>query len=138
MNQVVSPDSGSSSQSYGNGLGPRSPCTLQHAKDDSDIVLPYLDFLHERSNYFSSAMPVRIHEVRPNGCRNLAKSFRCESHVLHLVYVAGVSLNLSVKLCDAAFGSSHPRSELILFDQALSEAIDQPLKRMLLFETPDF
>ncbi len=65
-------------------LGPSSPCILQHAKDDSDIILSYLHFLHERSNYFSSAMPVGVHEVRSDGCRKLAKSFRCESRVLHL------------------------------------------------------
>ena len=41
-----------------------------------------------------------------------------------LIDVAGVSLYLGVKLCDAALGSCHPRCELILFNQALGETID--------------
>ena len=44
--------------------------------------------------------------------------------MLQLIDVSGVSLYLSVKLCDAALGSSRLRSELVLFNQALGEIID--------------
>src|SRR6516225_6166750 len=50
----------------------------------------------------------------PDGCREFTKPRHCESHVLHLVDIARVSLSLSVKLSDAAPGSSHARRELIL------------------------
>ena len=69
-------------------------------------------------------MPIGIQEVRSDGCRKLSEPLRRESHVLQLIDVSGVSLYLGVKLCDAALGSSHPRCELILFDQALGETID--------------
>src|SRR5215472_6630489 len=45
---------------------------------------------------------------------------------------------MGVKLRDVPLGSSHPSCELILFNQALREAIDQALKCVLLFETPGF
>ena len=83
-------------------------------------------------------MPIGIREVRSDGCRKLSKPLRRKSHVLQLIDVSRVSLYLDVKLCDAALGSSHPRCELILFNQALGEAVDQPLKCVLLFETQGF
>ncbi len=69
-------------------------------------------------------MPIGIQEVRSDGCRKLSEPFRCESQVLELIDVAGVSLNLGVKLCDAALGSCHPRCELVLFNQPLGETVD--------------
>ena len=76
--------------------------------------MSYLDSLHKSSNYLSFAMPVSVRKVRPDGCREFTKPRHCESHVLHLVDIARVSLSLSVKLSDAAPGSSHARRELIL------------------------
>jgi len=69
-------------------------------------------------------MPIGIQEVRSDGCRKFSELLRREPHVLQLIDVAGVSLYLGIKLCDAALGSCHPRCELILFNQALGETID--------------
>jgi len=53
----------------------------------------YLDFLHKRSNYFSPAMPVGIHEARSDGCRKFSEPLCSESHVLQLIDASGVSLS---------------------------------------------
>ena len=98
----------------------------------------YLDFLYKGSNHISLAMPVGVREVWSDACRKFPKPLRRKSHMLHLVDVAGVSLYLGVKIGDAPLGSSHPRSELIFFNQAFGEAVDQALQRVLLFETPGF
>ena len=100
--------------------------------------MSYLDFLHKGPNYLSPAVPIGVREVRPDGCRKLTNPLGRNSQVLRLIDVARISLYLDVKLCDAALSSSHPRCELILFNQALGEAVDQPLKRVLLFDAPDF
>ena len=97
--------------------------------------MAYLDSLHKGSNHLSPAMPVGVRKIRSDSCRKFSKPFRCEPHSLHLVDISRVSLNLGVKLCDAPLGSGDPSRELILFNQALREAIDQPLKCVLLFET---
>ena len=76
--------------------------------------MSYLDSLHNGSNYLSLAMPVRVRQARPEGCREFTKPRYSESQMLHLVNVARVSLNLSIKLSDTAPGSSHSRRELIL------------------------
>ena len=83
-------------------------------------------------------MPIGIQEIRSDGCREFLEPLRRESHVLQLIDVSGVSLYLSIKLSDAVFGSCHPRCELVFFNQALGEAVDESLKRVLLFETQDF
>ena len=97
--------------------------------------MSYIDSLHKSSNYLSLVLPVSVRKVRFDGCGKFAKPLHRKSHLLHLLDISGVSLKLGVKLCDAAFGSSHPSCELILFNQALGEAIDQPLKCLLLFQT---
>ena len=83
-------------------------------------------------------MPIGIQEIRSDGCRKFLEPLRSESHVLQLIDVSGVSLYLGVKLSDAVFGSCHPRCELVFFNQAFGEAVDESLKRVLLFETQDF
>jgi len=83
-------------------------------------------------------MPVSVCNVRSDGSRKFVKPLHRKSHVLQLVNVARVSLYLGVKLSNLALGSSDPRSELILFDQALGETVNETLQRVLLFETPGF
>jgi hypothetical protein len=36
-------------------------------------------------------MPIRVQEVRSDGCRKFSESLRRESHVLQLINVSGVS-----------------------------------------------
>ena len=110
---------------------------MQHAKDDLDIFVSYLDSLHKSSNYLSPALPVSARKVGSDGCGRFSKPLRRKSH-FHLVDISGASLKLGVEFCDAAFRSGHPSCELILFNHALGEAIDQPLKCVLLFQTLGF
>jgi len=72
--------------------------------------------------------------VWPDGCRELTKTARGKSQVLQSIDIACVILYLCVELSDAALGSSHPRCELILFNQTFRETVDQPLQRVLQFE----
>ena len=83
-------------------------------------------------------MPIRIQQVWSDGCGKLSEPLRRESHVPQLIDVPGIRFYLGIKLSYAALGSCHPRCELILFNQALGETIDQPLKCMLVFETQGF
>ena len=73
-------------------------------------------------------------KVWPDGCRELTKTARGKSQVLQSIDIACVILYLCVELSDAALGSSHPRCELILFNQTFRETVDQPLQRVLQFE----
>jgi hypothetical protein len=54
--------------------------------------------------------------------------------VFQLIDIPCVILYLCVELDNAALGSSHPRCELIFFNQTFRETVDQPLQGVLQLE----
>ncbi|MGA8341593.1 MAG: hypothetical protein WB781_06610 [Candidatus Sulfotelmatobacter sp.] len=96
-----------------------------------DNLWPYVDSLYESPDNFSSAVPVCACQVRPDGCRQLAKTIRRQSEVFGRIDIAGIRLDPDIEISDSTLGPPHPRRELVFVNQPLGEAIDQPLQRVL-------
>jgi hypothetical protein len=79
-------------------------------------------------------MPVGVGQMRPDCGRKIAKAFRRKSQMFQLIGVASIILYLGVELSNAALGSSHPRCELIFFNQTFGKTVDQPFQRVLQLE----
>ncbi len=112
------------------GLRSRAARVLHHAENDFDDIPSDFDPLNECADHVSAAMPVGLGELRAYGHRELTKTARRKSQVFQSIDIACVILYLCVELSDAALGSSHPRCELIFFNQTFCETVDQPLQRV--------
>ena len=110
----------SSQQHDRNRLQPRSRRVHKQSENDLDVLELHL-----------ACDAVCVRKVWPNICLKLANPLRREVKALQLFDVAGVSLHLGIEVSDAPLGSSHPRCELILVNQAVGEAVDEALQRVL-------
>jgi hypothetical protein len=59
-----------------------------------------------------------------------------EAELLHVESVPAdrhrrIPFKLAIEIRDSSFCPSHPRRELVFFNQTFGEAVDQPLQRML-------
>jgi hypothetical protein len=61
------------------GLRSRAACLLHHAENDLDELLSDFNPLNERADYVSTAMPVGVGQMRPDGGRELTKTARRKS-----------------------------------------------------------
>ena len=87
------------------GLRPRAASVLHQAENDLDDFGPDLDTLDERANQVSTAMPVRICRVWPNGCREFTKTARRKSQVFQLIDITCASCTVSITFTPTAKGS---------------------------------